>query len=241
MIHMDKQHLKQSYSTSKTQCDRGEFMYRYYRISLSGYGGDSAYIKLHKETYDYWNKQRKQFEDEDPLLDYILESEDSSMFDDIPLIADFLLEQEDADNRVHWRNSKDVISTQLGIDYRCTQLSVAEVTSHKFDSTEVLPILEEKHLADYAQKYPKMLIKNTLEDTESHYMLQVYSSEKGKFFDGVIGTNEKFDPSKLRFVLKEYFNGDYIIEKVSYDNNVVELQDQDIISKGVSVNIWKSR
>ena len=57
----------------------------------------------------------------------------------------------------------------------------------------------------------------------------------------MIGTNEKFDPSKLRFVLKEYFNGDYIIEKVSYDNNVVELQDQDIISKGVSVNIWKSR
>jgi hypothetical protein len=216
-------------------------MYRYYRISLNGYGGDSAYIKLHKETYDYWNKQRKINEDEDLLLDYILESDDVDTFDDIPLIADFLLETEDADDRIHWRDSKDVIATQLGIDYRCTMISISEVTSNKFDSNEISPILEETHLNDYAHSYPKMLIKDTLEDTESHYMLQVYSSEKGKFFDGVIATEEKFDPKKLSFILKEYFNGDYIIEKVVYDNDVIALQDQDIISKGVSCTIWKSR
>jgi len=215
-------------------------MNRYYRIMLEGYGGDSVYIKLSKEAYDYWNRERKR-SSEDLLLDYVLESEDIDSFDDIPLPADFLLEDWDADSRVLWRDSKSIITRQYGIDYRCTNLTVTETEGDYYDSKEIIPILSSVSLSEYSQDYPAMLAKQILEDTESHYMLQVYSTEKGKFFDGVIRTDEKFDPNKLTFLMKEYFNGDYIIERVMYDNNIIDLQDQDIITKNVSVSIWKSR
>lgn len=215
-------------------------MNRFYRIKLEGYGGDSVYIKLPKEAYDYWNKIRKT-SDEDLLLDYVLDSEDADSFDYIPLSADFLLEEEDADFRATWRDSRAVITKQYGIDYRCTELSVSEVSSEAYNSREIIPVLENVSLNDYAQDYPTMLAKQILEETESHYMLQVYSSEKGKFFDGVVRADDKFDPFQLTFLMKEYFNGDYIIQNVMYNNNIVDSQDQDIVTKGVSTNIWKSR
>lgn len=215
-------------------------MNRFYRITLEGYGGDSVYIKLTKEAYDYWNKIRKN-SDEDLLLDYVLESEDVDSFDYIPLSADFLLEDEDADFRATWRESRAIITKQYGIDYRCTELSVSEVSSDVYNSREIIPVLENVSLSDYSQDYPAMLAKQVLEETESHYMLQVYSSEKGKFFEGVVRTDDKFDPNKLTFLMREYFNGDYIIENIMYNNDMIDSQNQDIVTKGVSCQIWKSR
>lgn len=215
-------------------------MNRFYRITLEGYGGDSVYIKLTKEAYDYWYKIRKN-SDEDLLLDYILESEDIDSFDYIPLSADFLLEDEDADFRATWRESRAIITKQYGIDYRCTELSVSEVSSDAYNSREIIPVLENVSLNDYSQDYPAMLSKQVLEETESHYMLQVYSSEKGKFFEGVVKTDDKFDPNKLTFLMREYFNGDYIIENILYNSDMIDSQNQDIITKGVSVSIWRSR
>lgn len=215
-------------------------MNRFYRITLEGYGGDSVYIKLTKEAYDYWYKIRKN-SDEDLLLDYVLESEDIDSFDYIPLSADFLLEDEDADFRATWRESRAIITKQYGIDYRCTELSVSEVSSDAYNSREIIPVLENVSLNDYSQDYPAMLSKQVLEETESHYMLQVYSSEKGKFFEGVVKTDDKFDPNKLTFLMREYFNGDYIIENILYNSDMIDSQNQDIITKGVSVSIWRSR
>jgi hypothetical protein len=215
-------------------------MNRFYRITLEGYGGDSVYIKLTKEAYDYWYKIRKN-SDEDLLLDYVLESEDIDSFDYIPLSADFLLEDEDADFRATWRESRAIITKQYGIDYRCTELSVSEVSSDAYNSREIIPILENVSLNDYSQDYPAMLAKQVLEETESHYMLQVYSSEKGKFFEGVVRTDDKFDPNKLTFLMREYFNGDYIIENIMYNSDMIDSQNQDIITKGVSASIWRSR
>lgn len=215
-------------------------MNRFYRITLEGYGGDSVYIKLTKEAYDYWYKIRKN-SDEDLLLDYVLESEDIDSFDYIPLSADFLLEDEDADFRATWRESRAIITKQYGIDYRCTELSVSEVSTYAYNSRESIPVLENVSLNDYSQDYPAMLSKQVLEETESHYMLQVYSSEKGKFFEGVVKTDDKFDPNKLTFLMREYFNGDYIIENILYNSDMIDSQNQDIITKGVSVSIWRSR
>jgi len=215
-------------------------MNRFYRITLEGYGGDSVYIKLTKEAYDYWYKIRKN-SDEDLLLDYVLESEDIDSFDYIPLSADFLLEDEDADFRATWRESRAIITKQYGIDYRCTELSVSEVSTYAYNSRESIPVLENVSLNDYSQDYPAMLSKQVLEETESHYMLQVYSSEKGKFFEGVVRTDDKFDPNKLTFLMREYFNGDYIIENILYNSDMIDSQNQDIITKGVSVSIWRSR
>jgi len=51
----------------------------YYRISVSGYGAETAYIKLSKEAYDFW-KQSLESGDSD-CLHYALNAEDKKPAD----------------------------------------------------------------------------------------------------------------------------------------------------------------
>ena len=218
-------------------------MTHYYRLCLEGYGGDSAYIKLNKEAYDYWTKRQKE-SDDDPLLDYVLESEDVYAFSTVPESADFLLptdKWDDADERNRWQECKSIIARQQGIDYRSCNLTVEEVPGNLNEVTYSIPIVKSILLQDYAQDFPTMLNKTVLEDTESHYMLQVYSSEKGVFFDSIFSSLTKFKPNKLHFNIKEYFNGDYIVESIVYDNEVLKSNPPNILTRGVSVSTWKSR
>jgi hypothetical protein len=56
---------------------------RYYRIYLNGYGGESAYINIDKETYDFWKPVVKEHGDSD-LVNYAVNDDpDDYDFEDI--------------------------------------------------------------------------------------------------------------------------------------------------------------
>lgn len=203
-------------------------MTRYYKITLSGYGGYSAYIGLNKESYDYWYKSQKNNSRTDPLLDYV--SDSTSM--NVPPIADFLRGND-------WQDCNTILKKQDGIDYRCSNISIQELPYH--NAKDYVTIVDDLALQDYAQDYDNMINRNYLEDTESHYMLQIYNSQKGVFFESTFSSLAKFNPNKLVINLREYFNGDYVVETVHYDNDLLKCENKNLTDRGISVNIWKSR
>jgi hypothetical protein len=62
---------------------------------LWGYGGESAYVPLTKEQYEYWNQRKEEEDDErDILVDYMLD-EDREEVADVPPNMDFMGDPED--------------------------------------------------------------------------------------------------------------------------------------------------
>lgn len=203
-------------------------MTRFYKLTLSGYGGYSAYIELTKDSYDYWHRSQKNTRT-DPLLDYI---HDPTANPNIPPIADFL----DSND---WQDCPKIIAVQDGIDYRCCNLNLYELPYQ--ESKDYVNVIDEMPLQDYAQDYDNMISRNYVDGTESHYMLQIYNARKGIFFETTFTTVQKFNPNNLKLNLREFFNGDYLVETVHYDNDLLKCENKDLTDRGISVNIWKSR
>ena len=72
------------------------------------------------------------------------------------------------------------------------------------------------------------------------YIAQMYSSEKGTFFDGVIETVGEFDPRKLKIYTVEYLNGEDTVTEVHYDGVEVDNGGGDTNGKGYSAHVWKN-
>ena len=71
------------------------------------------------------------------------------------------------------------------------------------------------------------------------YVAQLYSSEKGTFFDGVITTYGDFDPKKLVITTTEYLNGEDTISSVEYDGVEIETDGGDTNGKGYYASVWQ--
>ena len=89
---------------------------RYYRITLVGYGGESAYIELTKTQYDYWETKDK--ESHDSTLDYMLDDYSSrdGLFSVVPQEADFMndLDEPDSDFRYPWYDAPTLLTHHYG-------------------------------------------------------------------------------------------------------------------------------
>jgi len=78
----------------------------------------------------------------------------------------------------------------------------------------------------------------TPEGTE--YIAQLYSSEKGTFFEGCITTYGDFDVKKLTIVTTEFLNGEDTITEVEYDGQIVDNGGGDTNGKGYYASVWKA-
>jgi len=72
------------------------------------------------------------------------------------------------------------------------------------------------------------------------YIAQLYSSEKGCFFDGIIETVGEFDPKKLKFYTTEFLNGEDTITSIEYDGVEVDNNGGDTNGKGYYASVWKN-
>jgi hypothetical protein len=70
------------------------------------------------------------------------------------------------------------------------------------------------------------------------YVLQMYSAEKGTFFDAIIETTGDFDPKKLKVHINEYPNGEDIVDGMEYNGVELDNQGGDTNGKGYSAHIW---
>jgi hypothetical protein len=223
---------------------------RFYRISITGYGGEAAYMNLSKEAYEFWNTHNEEHGDSD-LTQYLINDDpDDCEYDELEVIpkeADFLTSYGEDDYKSNWFEAPTEFLHQMGVEYGSSYLTVEEVDSMKYMSKHVADVIDSERLMELVDKiqedtdYEVELADHGEElPDEGEYVCQLYSSEKGQFFDGIIETVGDFDPKKLKFMINEYPNGEDVIDGVEYDGVDVENQGGDSNGKGYSAHVWKN-
>ena len=225
---------------------------RFYRVSLTGYGGEAAYINISKEAFEFWNEVTEENGDTD-LVGYMVGAEDGDL-DDLEVVvppeAMFMQEEDDGEVIAYpWYEAPGEFLHQNGVEVGSAYLTVDEVSSDDYMADHVADVIEGEGVAD--------LIDQVSEETDyeielgdygepdeyqaqGDYVCQFYSSEKGSFFDGIIETVGEFDPKKLKFVINEYPNGEDIIDGVLYDGVDIDNQGGDTNGKGYYASVWKN-
>jgi hypothetical protein len=224
---------------------------RYYRIQLWGYGGEAEYMDLTKEQYEFWHAHLEEHGDGD-AVNYCVNAEDGEFeFDNLKEVPEFaqFLKVEGEDYSTSWYESATGFTHQWGVDYNNARLTIEEVDSEEYNANVIAEIVDGEDLADYintldeANNYELELTEMGVdegEDTQGDYVAQMYSAEKGTFFDGIIETVGSFDPKKLKIYTLEYLNGDDTVQTIDYDGKEIDNGGGDTNGKGYSFHVWKN-
>ena len=224
---------------------------RYYHIQLWGYGGESEYMNLTKEQYEFWHAHIDEHGDSD-AVQYCVGAEDGEYdfdeLDEVPEFAQFL-KVEGEDYSSSWYESPTGFTHQWGVDYNNANLTVEEVDSDEYNAKHIADVVDGEELSEYINKldeennYELELTEMGVdegEDTQGDYVAQMWSAEKGTFFDSVIETVGEFDPKKLKIYTSEYLNGDDTVQSIEYDGNEIENSGGDTSGKGYSFHVWST-
>ncbi len=222
---------------------------RYYRIQLTGYGGESSYMSISKEAHDFWKDHTEQYGDSD-LVNYMIGAEDNDFdFEDIegvPTEAEFMTD-EDGDARP-WFEPPNELEHTYGVEYGSARLYVDEVDGEDYGAQNIAEVVSGDDLQEYIDTVSEesdweveIIEMGCCDEHEEHkYIAQMYSSEKGGFFDGRIETVGEFDPKKLKFHTTEYLNGEDTVTEVYYDGVEVDNDGAETNGKGYSAAVWEN-
>ena len=228
---------------------------RFYRITLSGYGGESAYMGISKAALEFWSAHTEEHGDND-LVEYMIADDiedcDFDELDEVPVEAQFLHDDADHDNyKRPWYESHTEFEHSYGVEWGSAYLTVTEVESSKYGADIVgddfvvnhEPLQEYLNNLEEANNYEIELTEMGCADDEPdcEAIAQLYSSEKGCFFEGIIETVGEFDPKKLKVYTTEYLNGEDTVSSIEYDGGEVENNGGDTNGKGYSANVWSNK
>jgi hypothetical protein len=194
---------------------------RFYRVRLWGYGGESAYININKESYEFWNNIVEEYGDSD-LVSYMVNAEDGDFdFEDIEEILADAKFMENEDGGRPWYEHHNEFIHQYGVELSSARISVEEVDSSDYNARFIKTVVEDEEVVELNEKVRTETDYNIEPcdqgeaegwGDEGDYVVQFYSSEKGSFFDGILETIGDFDFTKLEFIVNEYPNGEDIID-----------------------------
>ena len=224
---------------------------RYYRITINGYGGEGAYMSISKEAYDFWNEVCDEHGDSDFVTYMVDDGTDECEFeniDSVPPEADFLTSYGKDDYKSSWYEAPTEYEHQWGVEIGSAYMDIDEVDSDDYSANVVREVMSREGVQDLCERIGEetdweveIWDSNECyapEDVE--YIAQMYSSEKGSFFDGVIETVGDFDPKKLQFHCSEYDNGEECITTVVYDGVEIDNNGGDTNGKGYYASVWKN-
>jgi len=224
---------------------------RYYRIQLWGYGGEAEYMDLTKEQYEFWSAHIEEHGDYD-AVQYCVGAEDGEFdfenIDELPEEMQFL-KVEGEDYSSSWYESPTGFTHQWGVDYNNANLTIEEIDGEDYNAKHIADVVNGEDLSDYINKleeennYELELTEMGVdegEDTQGEYVAQMWSAEKGTFFEGIIETIGEFDPKKLKIYTSEYLNGDDTVQSIEYDGQEVDNAGGDTNGKGYSFHVWKN-
>lgn len=223
---------------------------RYYRVQITGYGGEAAYMSISKEAHDFWKEVTEEHGDNDLVEYMICEDVDECDFDSIdtvPVEAQFLNDPEDDMYKRPWYESHTEFEHTNGATYGSAYISVDEVAGEDYSSDHIAEVIDREDVSDLNDRVLEES-DNTVEIVEMgccdddpegvEYIAQLYSSEKGGFFDGIIETVGDFDVKKLVIHTTEYLNGEDTITEVHYDGVEVDNNGGDTNGKGYYAAVW---
>jgi hypothetical protein len=224
---------------------------RYYHIQLWGYGGEAEYMELTEAQYDFWSKHIEEHGDGD-AVQYCTNAEDGDFeFEDIDELPEEMqfLKVEGEDYSSSWYESPTGFTHQWGVDYNNANVTIEEVDGEEYMASQLETIVEGESLSEWVEEiqaqddYQTEIVEMGVdegEDKEPKYVAQMWSAEKGTFFDGIIVTTGDFNPKKLKIYTSEYLNGDDTVQSIEYDGQEVDNAGGDTNGKGYSFSVWKN-
>ena len=224
---------------------------RYYRVMIRGYGGEAAYMSISKEAHDFWKPILDEHGDNDLVAYMSIDDDEHPEYEEIEAVpeeAQFLHDKDDENYKRPWYESHTEFEHQYGGEYSSCYILVEEVDSAEYNSGVIAEVLDESitELNDRLGEesdYEVEMVQMTACDEEpegTEYIAQLYSSEKGTFFDGTITTFGDFDVNKLTIVTTEYMNGEDTITEVEYDGQTIDNDGGDTNGKGYYASVWKA-
>lgn len=224
---------------------------RYYHIQLWGYGGEAEYMELTEAQYEFWSKHIEEHGDGD-AVQYCTGAEDGEFdfenIDELPEEVQFL-KVEGEDYSSSWYESPTGFTHQWGVDYSNANVTIEEVDGEEYMASQLETIVEGESLSEWVEEiqaqddYQTEIVEMGVdegEDKEPKYVAQMWSAEKGTFFDGIIVTTGDFDPKKLKIYTSEYLNGDDTVQSIEYDGQEIDNAGGDTNGKGYSFHVWKN-
>lgn len=224
---------------------------RFYRIMLSGYGGESAYMGISKAAHDFWKEHTEEHGDSD-LVQYMIADElDDCEFDEldsVPVEAQFLNDPEDEMYKRPWYESHTEFEHSYGVEWGSAYITVEEVDAQDYGANDIANVIDGEGLQEMLSKleeesnYELELTEMGAADDEPdcEAIAQMYSSEKGTFFEGILETTGDFDAKKLKIYTTEFLNGEDTVTNIEYDGDEVENDGGDTNGKGYSAHVWKN-
>ena len=227
---------------------------RFYRIRVYGYGGESAYINISKAAHDFWNAHNEAYGDSDFVNYMVTDDPEEYEFNDlegVPEEADFLRCYDNPEDtfKTQWYEAEGEFLHQMGVEYGSARIEVEEVSSNDYMAETVATIIDGENVSELNDRVGEETEWETeITDfgepdefsEQGDYVAQMYSSEKGTFFEGRFETVGEFDPKKLKFVINEYPNGEDIIDSVLYNDVDIENDGGDTNGKGYYASVWKN-
>ena len=224
---------------------------RFYNIQLNGYGGESAYMTISKEAHDFWAPLCEEHSDYD-LSTYMNsdgeEEDEYDIIESVPDEAKFLHDVDEDNYKRPWYESHTEFEHSYGVEWNSAYIVVEEVDSMEYGASHVADVIEGENLQDMLNELDEAS-DYELEPVDmgeaydvpdgTEYIAQLYSSEKGNFFDGVIETTGDFDPKKLKVYTLEYLNGEDTVTSIEYDGVEIDNNGGDTNGKGYSASVWK--
>jgi len=225
---------------------------RFYRITLNGYGGESAYMSVSKEAHDFWKSVCDDHGDYD-LSAYMTSDEDDEPefenVENVPPEAQFLHDTDEDNYKRPWYESHTEFEHTYGVEWNSAYIVVDEVNSQEYNADHVADVIDGENLSEMLnilEEESGWELELTSMDCAdevpegTEYIAQMYSSEKGTFFEGILETTGDFDPKKLKVYCLEYLNGEDTVVNIEYDGNEIENDGGDTNGKGFSAAIWKN-
>lgn len=209
---------------------------KFYRINISGRGGEIVFGKATLQQYNFWNDQEQLtdagFEDNDvALLNYMTDKEEWE--ENIPKMARFDYEWYEMDQYGHYN----------GATIDSAYIEVTEVESAEWGASVVEDVYEGQ-LEKLAEQYDDIVEQHELDldnelDQRSPFVFYAMSVEKGEFFSSVIETDNEFDVKNLKFHAYDLPNGDHILLDVEYDSVALSNDGGDTVGKSLDMEVWK--
>lgn len=225
--------------------------FRYYNIQINGYGAEHAYSKLTKEAHDFWKPIVEEHGDGD-LVNYMVNAEDGEFefenIESVPEEADFL--KDEYDGRVFrrpWHEMPGEFQHMHAVSYDSAHMYVTEVAGEEYNSPHIKDVIDNESPSDLNERigdetsWETEIIEGMGDEypEKGTYIVQMLSSEKGNFFDGIVKTTGDFDPKKLKIQLTEAVNGEDVISGITYDGVEVDNNGGDTNGKGYSASVWQ--
>ena len=225
---------------------------RFYRITLNGYGGESAYMSVSKEAHDFWKSVCDDHGDYDLSAYMTSDDDDEPEFENVenvPPEAQFLHDTDEDNYKRPWYESHTEFEHTYGVEWNSAYIIVDEVASQEYNADHVADVIDGENLSEMLnilEEESGWELELTSMDCAdevpegTEYIAQMYSSEKGTFFEGILETTGDFDPKKLKVYCMEFLNGEDTVVNIEYDGNEIENDGGDTNGKGFSAAIWKN-